>query len=823
MTDTQSADPLQQARDIVDATGEHLFLTGKAGTGKTTFLHQLKEQSAKRLIVTAPTGVAAMNAGGVTLHSFFQLPFGPILPDAPQRAGYRFGREKVRIIQALDLLVIDEVSMVRADLLDGVDAVLRRYRKSNQPFGGVQLLLIGDLHQLPPVLNDRDQALLQNHYPSPYFFDSLALRQTGFFTVELTKVFRQRQPEFIELLNAVRDNQWTPQILQSLNQRVAPAQQDDPAITLTTHNRKADRINIEQLSRLSGPVHRFQAQVDGDFPESMYPVDAELQLKTGARVIFTKNDTGESARFYNGKVGRVVSLQGDEVRVECDEDGALIRVEAMDWQNVSYAVNEASGQLEEQVRGRFSQLPLRLAWAITIHKSQGLTFERVQVDAQDAFAQGQVYVALSRCRSLEGLLLTSPVVAPEIDPDPALTQFDQNSRQSAPDQPRIAQAMAQYQHRLLADCFDFASLEQGLREWSRLLNSSTAVTNAAAGEGEVLLEQARTQLLTVGNKFHGPLQQYCLQGLAEQQPELQQRLVKAGQHFAEPLAALETAVNAITFSTDNSRERKRYDAVYDQLKQTIAVKRAVFDSLSQGFTVQALLNASAQAAMQSSKAAPKKTQAVAPAELPFPELFEVLRQWRLEEAQSQQVPAFTVLHQKALIQMACHLPDSKTKMLALAGVGPKTVERYGDAILACIREFAAKSDIDLEHYRYESSELQSVPEGKPASKARGAWQDSLALFRGGESIADIAQKQGLTASTIENHLAKAVEQGDLELAALLTDSDKEAAIREAFVASQGTALRPVKEALGDRVSYGEIRWVQSALNREGSLPEETSG
>ncbi|WP_050762914.1 helix-turn-helix domain-containing protein [Reinekea blandensis] len=815
-------DPLQQAWTLVETTGEHLYLTGKAGTGKTTFLHRLKAESNKRIIVTAPTGVAAMNAGGVTLHSFFQLPFGPILPDAPQRSNYRFAREKIRIIQALDVLVIDEISMVRADLLDGVDAVLRRYRRTDAPFGGVQLLLIGDLHQLPPVVSDHEQGMLSRYYDSPYFFSSLALQRSGFISIELKRIFRQSQPEFIELLNAVRDNLWTPDVIARLNARVQPDGNPE-SITLTTHNRKAERINQGRLNQLSTETRTFQAQTEGDFPESLFPVDAGLTLKLGARVIFTKNDQGEQRRFYNGKVGQVVAFGDDSVRVLCDEDSQEVEVDAMEWQNVSYQVDERSGQIEETVQGRFVQLPLRLAWAITIHKSQGLTFDQVSVDAQDAFAQGQVYVALSRCRSLDGLTLTTPVANAGIQKDNALQAFEVARQQHVIDPDGILKAQQRYQHQILKSCFEASEIRRNLLDWQRMLSLNSMVVNVPSEDVVQQVEQARS-LFETSEKFLPSLQRYCEQGLVEEHEPLQQRLIKAGQYFAEPLSSLSHFVESVEANTDNRRDQTRMTAVSEQLKLSLRARQAEFAALCEGFSVRGLLQARAKALMSAGKKPTQRAAAVAPAELPYPDLFEQLRTWRKQVAEQLGAPAYTVLTQKALIQVACHLPANEQALLSLVGIGPKTVENYGKAILDCIQSYADASGIDLANYRYMDQDATATGESKASETSRarpGSWQDSLSLFKAGQSLDSIAEQRGFAVSTIEGHLAKAIEAGELTLDALLNDAAKVEAIRDALLQTGEAGLKAIKTKLGDACSYAEIRWVKSALIADGTTNDKS--
>ncbi|ELX67665.1 helix-turn-helix domain-containing protein [Prevotella nigrescens] len=399
---------LRNAWDFVEHTGISIFLTGKAGTGKTTFLRAIKQHSTKRMIVVAPTGVAAINANGVTIHSFFQLPLSPFVPESMVKPRFEYSKQKRQIMRTLDLLIIDEISMVRADILDAIDSILRRFREHNKPFGGVQLLMIGDLQQLTPIVKPEEEKLLSRYYNTPYFFDSKALQSTQYVTIELTKVFRQQDEVFINILNHFRNGNVTDNDFEILNKRYQanfnPGKNSD-YIHLTTHNRIADNINDRQLEQIKEKAYKFCARTEGQFPENSYPTDYELTLKCGAQVMFIHNDRSE--RYYNGKIGRITYIDKEKIVVTCPNEDEAIEVEPQTWENMRYTLNEQTKQIEGEVLGTFTQYPLRLAWAITIHKSQGLTFEHAIIDAQQAFASGQVYVALSRCRSLEGLVLAS--------------------------------------------------------------------------------------------------------------------------------------------------------------------------------------------------------------------------------------------------------------------------------------------------------------------------------------------------------------------------------------------------------------------------------
>lgn len=431
------------ASRIINFTGRNLFLTGKAGTGKTTFLRHIQETTKKKTVIVAPTGVAAINAGGVTMHSFFQLPLGMYLADAHFYGGdeyqggvvanrhtlfknLRITKDKRDMFRELELLIIDEVSMMRADALDAIDDVLRHFRRNSAvPFGGVQVLFIGDLFQLPPVLSNGEAHQFYEHYRSPFFFDAHVLQREPPLVIELKHIYRQRDEQFIRVLNALRNNALGDDELNIINARYKPYEPAGPGvITLCTHNYKADEINAEKLAALKGPAHKFEAIITGDFGEKAVPVERSLQLKIGAQVMFIKNDKGEQRKFYNGKLATVYHIgeEGD-IWVRLDGSNEELKVEQHVWRSIRYKYKQETDELEEEELGSYTQYPLRLAWAITIHKSQGLTFEKAIVDAGKAFAAGQVYVALSRLTSLEGLTLHSRIASQGIEMPEAVLDF----------------------------------------------------------------------------------------------------------------------------------------------------------------------------------------------------------------------------------------------------------------------------------------------------------------------------------------------------------------------------------------------------------------
>lgn len=600
---------LNLARCIVEQTCANLFLTGKAGTGKTTFLRNLQQTSRKRMVVLAPTGVAAINAKGMTIHSFFQLPLTPFVPGrgfvGDEKREYRFSKQKRRLIGSLDLLVIDEVSMVRPDMLDAVDSVLRRYRNPSRPFGGVQLLLIGDLRQLAPVVTHRDEEYVRPYYKSPYFFESTALKSAGFLTVELLTIYRQSDTRFISLLNAVRDGRADYSTLQALNSRCTATDAGpewENAIRLTTHNTIADRINQSRMSALQTSPVTYRAEIKGKFPESAYPADEFLTLKPGARVMFTRNDNSSERAFFNGLLGTVIALGGNSVTVRPDDGGADIVAVSMEWENARYELNETTKEIQQVIDGTFSQIPLRQAWAITIHKSQGLTFDRAIIDASRAFAPGQLYVALSRCRTLEGMLLDSPLPASAVIIDKDVDEFINDERNRTPDANTVDTLRDEYYRSALADLFDFSGTRMRFLEYSRVVQDYVAPISphlyAEFSEAEKALAD---EIEAVGNRFITLYANSALRAdTAESNEALTLKIKNGCRYFAERLKKLtdlarDTPLNAV----DNKAYRTRLLNSAEAFMFDAVVKQKVLDHLSgRDFTPGEMLNAKTRAALE---------------------------------------------------------------------------------------------------------------------------------------------------------------------------------------------------------------------------------
>ena len=588
----QQNSELRTAWDFVESTGRSIFLTGKAGTGKTTFLKTIMEHSRKRPIVVAPTGVAAINAGGVTIHSFFQLPFSPYVPGAKVESKFDFGKEKRKIIASSDLLIIDEISMVRADLLDAIDAVLRRFREHGQPFGGMQLLMIGDLAQLTPVVTPEDERMLKPYYDTPYFFGSKALQQIDYVTIQLSHVYRQQDESFIALLNEIREGHPSAEALSKLNSRVTnhPSLGGEGGgyIRLTTHNNLANFYNESELQKLPGRSYQYRAEVKGTFPEYSYPTAETLVLKEGAQVMFVKNDPSGEHLYYNGRIGRVMEASEKRLTVYCEGDANAIEVEPLEWENTRYTLNEQTREIESEVQGTFKQLPLRLAWAITIHKSQGLTFDRAIIDANQSFAPGQVYVALSRCRTLEGLVLASPLDARAVINDERvdsyISQQEYQAERSIQQLPLLKQ---EYERYLLMQLFDFRAIlyleESMVRIFAEFFYHSHASLKQLHDQ---TLFDLRQRVLEVATKWQQKIQVMSIESLRD--AEFLDRVRRSAEYFADQLRDILNKPIELSFKveTNNKQASRRLNNTLPDLKQTWLARRYLLLKMAEkGYTV----------------------------------------------------------------------------------------------------------------------------------------------------------------------------------------------------------------------------------------------
>lgn len=687
--------------DFIQFTNQPIFLTGKAGTGKTTLLRKIKSTTAKNFAVVAPTAVAAINAGGVTIHSFFQMPFGPIIPNQPGEPvkELKYAEDKIKLLKCLELLVIDEVSMVRADMLDFIDQTLKNVKASNLPFGGVQVLMIGDLYQLSPIAHDAWH-ILKDYYVSPYFFDSLILKRISLLTFELQKVYRQSDPLFLDILNRIRENTLTPALLNQLNEHYDPTLADawkEDYITLTTHNNLVGQINTECLEKLDGETHAFAARVTGDFPKDAYPVDDVLHLKAGAQVMFIKNDSSGKKQYYNGKAAKVVAIGKDSVRVQFLHDSQSFEVEREEWQNVKYALDQDENKINETNTGSFAQYPFKLAWAITIHKSQGLTFEKAIVDISSSFTHGQAYVALSRCKSLDGLLLKSPVKMENIMTDKRIIAFTEQAVSRRPTANDLKIFQQQYAWNLIDDLFDFSAI-QGY--WSILRTSkfrandeNAALDNLRAVVNDLL----EKDIIRVARKFKDQeLAKIDKSANLENDKVFLGRLAKAAEYF---IPKLETATNEMSkFASLNiylDEHSEKVLATLSHCANALNVKLALFNFSWHPFSIENYTKTYLGATNKFDQRPKKTTQVKAevPKEVINQKLYQSLVEWRKNLSQQRNVPAHSVLSDLALLNIAAKPPRSADQLAAIKGVGIGNAVDLGKGILKIVNDYLGASTL----------------------------------------------------------------------------------------------------------------------------------
>jgi hypothetical protein len=587
MSLTDASNPsFQLALRFVNQTGQHIFLTGKAGTGKTTFLKYIRDNGFKKMAIVAPTGVAAINAGGVTMHSFFQLPFGPFIPVGQQGwntqsvstdeysliKNIRFNHAKRELLRELDLLVIDEVSMVRADMLDAIDIILRHFRRQPLlPFGGLQVLYIGDLFQLPPVVNKSEWEILREHYKSPFFFDAQILKQVPPVYLELKKIYRQNDAHFIGILNNIRNNQCTPEDMETLHKHYHPGFQpsrEENYIMLTTHNSRADNINQQELNKLDGEAFVFEGTTTGDFEEKAFPAEKQLYLKQGAQIMFIKNDKGEYRRFFNGKIGVIGRINGEEIFIRFPNENEEILLEKETWKNIRYNFNREKGNIEEETLGTFTQYPIRLAWAITIHKSQGLTFHKAIIDAGASFAPGQVYVALSRLTSIEGLVLYSRIYPESIQTDPRVLSFASTEMKEDQLQEHFRQEQKVFIMRFIAQSFTWEKLVEIFRANEEDYDHRQIPDKGLAYKWAKNISANIQQQDEVSKKFGKQLEQLLQVAEQDGYVNLQQRIAAACDYFIQ---LLDQTIVLIQRHIDEMKIKLKVKKYIRELKELLAM------------------------------------------------------------------------------------------------------------------------------------------------------------------------------------------------------------------------------------------------------------
>ena len=813
---------IELAEKYITETGVSIFLTGKAGTGKTTFLHHIVERCRKRSIVVAPTGVAAVNAGGVTIHSFFQLPFCPYLPDVKELVTEyqlpenqrQLRKSKIDIIRTLDLLIIDEISMVRADLLDAVDAVMRRYRRSGRPFGGVQLLMIGDVQQLAPVVTDEERPYIERVYASPFFFHSKALQRLQYITIQLTTVYRQQDPLFLRLLNNIRDSKFDEATLAALNSRVRKP--GDPAvfadgqepILLTTHNWQADEVNRRNLEALDTPVQIFDAVVEGNFPDSAAPTERHLELKVGAQVMFVKNDS-LGHRYYNGMIGVVESVETDGTSdgqkhiVVVNSEGERIDVGQERWDTWKYEIDSTDNQIKPILDGVFVQYPLKTAWAVTIHKAQGLTFDRLQVDASAAFTYGQVYVALSRCRSLEGLTLLSPITPQNAFENKDIEQFNGTMTPIEQAEEMLDGYRSQYYFDVLYELIDFSGLQHALEGLNRLyqellrgLYPEQATTLTA------LCSKELTELVSVAERFHRQLD--AIGAGSSSRALLLERVQKGAAYFGQVVKAMDEQVRpCLAVEIDNKETSRRLKEQGERYSSVALLKIKVLDYVAaHGFTVEDYQQAKVDAALAKPEKA-RKSRAKKPETLTGKERLQaMLTAWRRQKAEELGVSAFVVLWQRSLLAIVNALPTNEEELLNVPGMGKVSVGRYGKEILQIVDD-----------YLRESNERRTPEEVEPKKKPEPTWKKAVQLMAEGKSLEEVAKTLNRAKSTVETYMLTAVEQGAMD-ADLILPMEAQEEIVAYLMSEDDVKLKDVYEHFDGVYSYLQLRvarWIARGL------------
>ena len=792
---------LELALNFIEKTDRNLFITGKAGTGKTTFLHQIKNESLKRMVIVAPTGVAAINAKGVTIHSFFQMPFGPILPNQPPNSQQRrFSKTKIDIIKSLDLVIIDEISMVRADLLDGIDQVMRRYKNRNKVFGGAQVLMIGDLQQLAPVVRPNEWSLLQPHYETVYFFSSKAFQEANVVSIELKHIYRQKNEDFIKILNEVRTDTLSNESAEILNRNYNPSfspSKEEGFITLTTHNNRANLINNSELNKLKDKSAFFKAEISGKFNENSFPNDEKLELKLGAQVMFIKNDSSQEKRYFNGKIGIITKISKDAVTVKCPNDADEIVTERETWSNINYSINDETKAIKEELIGSFTQIPLRLAWAITIHKSQGLTFEKAIIDAEASFAHGQTYVALSRCTSLEGLVLKTKITSNAIINDKTVSIFNENVAENHPDESILNESEKHFQLNLIIELLDYQPF---LYPITRLIDiyyrNQTSIKGDVIDHLQTIKDDGVVALMKVSNGFKNQLLQISEANiLPENSSQIQERFTKAIDYFLNQTKNnIEKPLDAIQFSTDNKAVKADFSKQFDSLQEKLDEKLFALQKMTNGFKTKDYLEVRAKSVLQ--KTEPKKKKKVASKRDPI--LALKLRELRDGIRIAENIAAFQIFTQESLYAMCDELPRTEKELLAIVGMGKTRVAKYGDEILEAINEYCTKNGINKFN--------EQKKEDKKSTK-----QITFELFKSGLSIKEIAKERSLTAGTIENHLANFIPSGEIDVLELMDLKRYKKIRNEIEEVGDTKGLTTLKEKVDASFTYMELKMVLMSM------------
>ena len=760
----QNRSAAEFTEQFINQTNQTIFLTGKAGTGKTTLLRKIMATTHKNAVIVAPTGIAALNAGGVTIHSFFQLPFAGFIPEFGAQASFTdtvkfetkdtlmrhfsMNKTRLKLIRNIDLLIIDEVSMLRADLLDAMDWTLRNVRRNNEAFGGVQVLFIGDLLQLPPVVKQEEWQILRGYYQGVFFFHAKVLQELQPLYIELSTIYRQQDQDFIQVLNHLRNNQITKEDVEILNQYVKPdfdSSKNEGYITLSTHNSKADQINAKALLALPGKTLSYEAEITGDYPKHLFPIEETLELKVGAQVMFIKNDLSFDKLYFNGKMGIIKSLSDQEITVTFVEEKKTIVVEKFEWTNKRYALNDLTGEVTEETLGTFVHYPLKLAWAITVHKSQGLTFDKAVLDVSDVFAPGQAYVALSRLRSLDGLVLTKPMRMNGLSNDQQVVAFSQNKADEAHLTKFLEQSTKQYLISRLKQAFDWYELSSkwGIHQASYQIAGPK--TEKAKNKGWITLQNQIIQSSTEpAQKFRKQLDQ-ILQATHFDLAFLNERVQAAYQYFFKDFDALLVSNLKKIAELSRVRKTKQYAEELQELDELLT------ETILQLKKARLLIEA-----VSAGKDIDK----------------DVINNSEIQNYKSSRIDAV----KQELKQVPSLLDDPDEEPLS-------TLEK------------------------------QTKKNSAPKAEKKSTYELTLELLRAGKAIDEIARLRQVSVQTITNHFVYLIRSEEISLDEIMLP-DRINELADYFEDYHETSLSPLKEKLGDLVSWDELKLYQAYLQVE---------
>ena len=810
------------AEEFIQLTNCSIFLTGKAGTGKTTMLRQIREATFKQTAVVAPTGVAAINAGGTTIHSFFQLPFSPFLPTIEAKKAFiakqQVSNVRRKIYRELELLIIDEVSMVRADVLDAIDTVLRHYRfRPNEPFGGVQVVFIGDMYQLPPVCVGEEWELLRRYYESPYFFHSQVIHKDPPIYIELDKIFRQSNQLFINLLNEVRNNQLTPDTFRLLNHCYQPNFRNvDEYITLTTHNASADAINNDELAKIDAPYYKFMAHIDRDFPERIFPTEVELVLKLGAKVMFIANDMAQPRRYYNGKIGEITEINDNEIWVTCDGESEAIKVSLEVWENKSYTIDPETNQLEEKTLGTFTQYPLRLAWAITIHKSQGLTFDRVVIDAAAAFASGQVYVALSRCRSLDGIVLTSQINPNSLAVDPQIVRYSEQRLPIVELERQVELFKSRYSIQLLVKLFGLGDL---MSHTVSFVNYIKTVLDDFNEDTAPYLDDVLARV----NSLYAVARRFVAQILSFNPKSdivrIAERVKAAAGYFVPQLDDLLILIESSPAITESKVEAQDYIDRLQAIFEITSQLRHVIDGIADDISVVNYFDAK-----QSYKVPPFKVKAyvvereVKMLKTDHPKLYKMLATWRNDYCKENNIIVYQMFTNKVLVDVSNSLPTEIEHLSKIKGFGKIKIQRFGKECVDIVRIYCRENGIDVSAQADIAFEPESeYGDEKPKKRKRREKEKvekipseeiTLSLINQGKTLPEIADERGLVLGTIYTHLAKLIHAKKIDIAQYV-DADLLNRVMSILNTTPEISNSELFESLEGSATYDDLRLIRA--------------